>query len=88
MITIESKPFATTMYYSGIYTADISLWEDEYQEGRYEFTLIYFIQDSLEDDVSITWLHDDINGISNVNEIEQKIITQFLLTKLMIQITK
>lgn len=78
MIRIDKKPFSETMFYSGTYTADSSLNEDEYQENRYDFTLIHIVGDNSEDEVSITWLDD----VFITKEVEQSIITKFLKLKL------
>lgn len=54
-LKIEKKPFSETKHYSGTYTCDCSQWEDEYQEEKYEFTVVV--------------THDNDNQSSNLEEI-------------------
>lgn len=75
MIHFDYSPFSSVSLYGGTYTADASLWEDEYQEALYEFTLEHIVQDDSESQVNITWVDDAPN---NAKDIEEEIIIKFL----------
>lgn len=70
-IDIETEPFATDYWYSGIYTKDIGD-ELEYREKDYEFTI-----HSSENNQTITWISEIPE---NNEEIEKQILEQFYKT--------
>lgn len=64
MITFEEEPFATTKYYSGVYT---DIYQDEY-----EFTFV----DMGEYSYDITWINKPGED-DNIDYIENEIIREY-----------
>lgn len=71
-LTQQQKPFAQTKIYSGTYTCDASLWEDEYVEESFDYTIA--VSEDLDNrcitDMTITW-EDAVPR--NVEEVEAEI---------------
>jgi hypothetical protein len=75
-LKITKKPFSETKYYNGTYRTDVSLWEDEYQEESYDFTVaVNHDNDNQSYEITeITWV-DEIPR--DVDSAEEKINSEF-----------
>jgi hypothetical protein len=75
-LKITKKPFSETKYYSGTYTTDVSLWEDEYQEESYDFTVaVNHDNDNQNCEITeITWVEEIPR---DVDSAEDKINSEF-----------
>lgn len=70
MITIFTKPYSKTEYYSGTYRCDMSENENEVQMCDLDFTIVYTVDHDM--DVSnideIAWIDEHPRNLEEVND--------------------
>jgi hypothetical protein len=70
MITILTKPYSKTEYYSGTYRCDVSENENEVQMRDLDFTIVYSVDHDMDvaniDD--IIWIDGQPRNLEEVND--------------------